>query len=161
MEGPKARQDCKADKDQRKGPHLKIWRERIFCQFKQAHAPGTRDDESRDEADQDHRTADKRIERQFHRAILPPSGAPNRDEEILWNNREFVEGEEQKKIEAQEYAINSADQSEIKCEEFLGASLDVPGKKNSRDGGQAGQQNQSQADSIGGEVIFDPERRNP
>ena len=39
--------------------------------------------------------------------------------------------------------------------------LDVPGEQNARDGRDAGQQHQRQADAVRREVILDAQRRNP
>ena len=39
--------------------------------------------------------------------------------------------------------------------------FDVPGKQNAGDGDDAGEQQQDEADAVGGEVIVNAERRNP
>src|SRR5208282_828942 len=80
-------------------------------------APGH--DKSGDQADQDHRAADKRIKHQFHRAVFTLGGSPAGDEKVLWNDGQLVKDEEQKEVEAQENAIDGADQPEIKRKELL------------------------------------------
>src|SRR5207249_2382671 len=86
---------------------------------------------------------------------------PDRDEEVFRDNRKFVEDEEQKQIEAEEYAIDPTDEREIKREKLFRALLDVPGKKNSRHSGDAREQHERQTDPIRREMIMNAERRNP
>ena len=68
--------------------------------------------------------------------------SPDRDEEILWDDGDFVEDEEQQQIEAEKDAVDAADQGQVEGEELSGAVLDVPGEKNAGGGCDPGQQDE-------------------
>ena len=97
--------------------------------------------------------ADERVERQLHRAIFLACAAPARDEEIFWDDRQFVEHEQQQHIKAEEHAVHAADEREVEGKKLLGALLDVPRKQNTRNRRQTGQHHQHQADAVGGQEI--------
>ena len=86
------------------------------------------------------RAADEGIERELHCGVFAHAcgcrvgRTPDRDEEILWDDGDFVEDEKQQQIEAEEDAVDAADQREIEREKFPGAVLDVPGEKDAGDG---------------------------
>src|SRR5206468_565178 len=121
VKGPHASQNGKANEHQWESPHLKIWRIRIFSELKQAHAFGAGDNKCRNYPDQNHSAADKGVQREFHCAIFASRGAPNRYKKIFRNDGQFVEHEQQEKVEAQKYAINATNESEVECKEFFGA----------------------------------------
>ena len=74
---------------------------------------------------------------------------------------EFVEDEQQEKIETEKDAINGANEDEVEGKELPGAMLDVPGKQNTRHRRDAGQQDQGEADSIGGQMAANAEFGDP
>ena len=106
-------------------------------------------------------TAREGVKHQLHRRVLAASRAPNGNQEILGNDRNFVENKKLKQVKAEEDAIDRADQHQVEREEFLDPQFDVPGKKNAGDGGNSSQQNQNQADAVSRQVIFDAQRRDP
>ena len=127
---PQAGENPKANKHQRKRPHLKMdWKWKL-SELHQIHRLRSGHHVGRDQSDQHHRAADKRIERELHRGILTTCGAPDRNQKILGDDRDLVEDEQQQQIEAQKYAVHAADQRQIESEKFLGPILDVPGKQN-------------------------------
>jgi hypothetical protein len=95
MQGPQTRQDGKADEYKGEGPALERFGIRILGEFHQVERVRARDNVGRDHSNQHQSTADERIEHEFHRAVLLVRGAPDCDQEILRNDREFVEDEEQ------------------------------------------------------------------
>src|SRR4051812_33724084 len=119
MKRPEAGEDCESNKHQRKGPLLETLGERKYRQFGQLKGMRARNDIRRDQADKNHRAANEGINRQLHRAVFLVGRAPDRDEKIFWDDRQFVEYEQQEQIEAEENSVDSADQREIKCEVFL------------------------------------------
>ena len=116
-----------------------------------------RHDPRGDQTDEHEMAAHERIQRQFHRAIFLARAAPARDEEIFRDDGQLIKHEQQQHVETQEDAIHAADEREIKREEFLGALFDVPREQNTRDGREAGEDDEHQADAVGGEVIIGPE----
>ncbi len=106
---------------------------------------------SRQQANQHHRRADKGVERQLHRRVLPPRGTPDGDNEVLRHNGDFVKDKEQKEIEAEKNPVDSADQRQKKGEKLIGAQLDIPTEQDASHGSQAGQQHQHAADAVGGQ----------
>ena len=115
----------------------------------------------RQQADEHHRRAGEGIERQLHRRVLAPRGAPDGDQEVLGHDGDFVEDKEQKQIEAEKDSVDSADQRQKKGEKLVGAQLDIPTEENSGDRGQAGEQHQHAADAVGGQQEVNPHRRHP
>ncbi len=83
------------------------------------------------------------------------------DEEVLGNDGELVKNEEQEKVEAEEDAVDAADEGEIKGEELIGAEIDVPTEENARDRGDAGEQNEHAADAVGGEQVVNAHGGHP
>jgi len=79
------------------------------------------------------RSAKKRIERQFHRAVFLVGRTKDRDQEIFWDDDQLVEKEEEEKIGAEEYAIGAADYEQEPKEKFVRAINDIPGKQNRAD----------------------------
>src|ERR1051326_587337 len=125
---PQAGQDGKADEHQREGPHLKILREWKFGQVLDVHGVSAGYDIRSNQTDEHHSAADEGIERELHRAVFAPCGTPNRDDEILWDDRDLIENEEQEQIETEEDAVHAPDQGQVEREELVGPSFDVPGK---------------------------------
>ena len=105
--------------------------------------------------------AEEGVERQLHRAVFLVGRTPDRDEEIFRDDNELVENEEQEKIGAEKNAVGPADDEEEPEEEFVRPVLDVPGKEDGADGGQAGDQAHRQADAVDREVVFESEPANP
>src|ERR1043165_4004686 len=128
MERPQPRQNRKADERQRENPYLKRLRKSEFREFEKAHRFSARDHKRRDHANQNHRASHKRIQRKLHRAVFLARRTPDRDQEIFWNDRQFIKNEDQKQIEAEEHAVHTADQREIKREKFFRTILDIPRK---------------------------------
>ena len=86
-----------------------------------------------DDPKKNERTAEKRIERQFHRAVFLVGRTKDRDQEIFWDDDQLVEKEEEEKIGAEEYAIGAADYEQEPKEKFVRAINDIPGKQNRTD----------------------------
>jgi hypothetical protein len=138
----------------------------------EAHAVPAGRDPRRHHPGQHQRAPRKRVQRQLHRRVfaLRPRvlargivrhRSPNRDQEILRNNRNFVEHKQQKQIEAEKHSVHAADQHQIKRKKLLRAPLDIPRKQNSRRRRDPRQQHQRQADPVRRQVIRKPELRNP
>ena len=121
----------------------------------------TRRGVGRQQPDQHHRRACEREERQLHGRIFPPRGTPDRDQEVLGHNRDFVEDEEQKQVEAEKDSVNTAYEREEECKELMGAQFDVPTEQDAGHRGQPGQQHQHAANAVGSEQEVNPHRRDP
>ena len=120
-------------------------------QLKQVKGLSTGDHVRGDETDQHHRAADERVDRQLHRAVFLARGTPDRDQEIFWDDCQFVKDEEKKNIEAEEHTIDTADQREVEREIFLGTMFDVPRKQHSGYRGDTGEQHKGDADPVHGD----------
>ena len=103
----------------------------------------------------------KGVEHQLHGGVFAPCRAPDRDQEILRDDGDLVEDEEQEEIEAEKDSVNRTDQHEVQSEEIFRPKLDVPGEEYACDGCDASEQDEDQADAIGGQVVFNAEVRNP
>ena len=140
---------------------LKGRRKVVFRQFRQIKRLRAGNHVGCDQPDQHHCAAHQRIERQFHRPVLAPRRSPNRNEEILRDDGQFVKDEEEKKIKAQKDSINAADQRQIKREKLPGAALDVPREQHPRDRRNACEQHQRDAHPVSRQMKMDVQVRNP
>ncbi len=161
VERPHARQNRKPRKHQRKAPHLEAHRKAGMRQLNQSRGVAARRRISRQQADEHHRRAHERIERQLHRRVLPPRRAPDGDQEVLGDDGDFVEDKKQEEVEAEKDAVNAADQRQEEREKLVGAQLDVPTEQHAGHCGEAGQQHQHAADAVGGQQEVNPHRRHP
>ena len=161
VEWPHARQNRKADKDQRETPHLKTHRQPRVRQRNQSRRVAARRRVGRKQPDQHHRRAYERIERQLHRRVLAPRRTPDGDQEVLRHDRDFVKHEQQKQIEAEKNSVDAADQRQEEREELIGAQFDVPAEQHARDRGQPRQQHQHAADAVRRQQEVNPHRRHP
>src|ERR1700729_3986211 len=101
-------------------------REWIVSKLYEVHCPGACYNVRRDQSDQHHCTAYKRVEREFHGGILAPRGTPDCNQKILRNNGYLVKDEEEQQIEAEKDTIYAADQRQIERKKLFGSMLDVP-----------------------------------
>ncbi len=154
MEWPQARKNGKTDKNQRKSPHLEVARKRILREIDQAHRLRAGGHERGDHSDKHHGAAGEGVEGELHRAILAPRRSPDGNQKILGDDRDLIEDEQQKEIEAQKNAIHRPDEHQVKLEKLRRAPLDIPGEQNTGDGGDSGQQQKHQADAVDREVIL-------
>ena len=79
-----------------------------------------------DDSDEYQRASEEGIERQFHRAVLFVCRSPDRDEEILGGDHEFVKDKKEEEIGAEKDTIRAADHQEQPEEEFVRPMIDVP-----------------------------------
>ena len=128
VQRPQPGQNREAHEHQRKRPALERFRKRKLRQLDQVKRRPARHDISRDQPNEHHPAADKRIKRQLHRAVLLVGRAPDGDEKVFRDDRQLVKQEQKKQIKTEEHAIDSADEGKIEGEKFTGAFLDVPGK---------------------------------
>jgi hypothetical protein len=111
--------------------------------------------------DQHQGAAAKRVQGQFHRAIFLAGRAPDRDQEVLRHNGDFIKHEQQEHVETQKHAVNTADQRQIKREKLLHPVLEVPGKQYPGHRRQSRQHHQRQADAVRGQIKLQPQRGHP
>src|ERR1044071_2130841 len=110
MKWPQPCQNREPNEHQRESPHLKAVRERKLGQFHKAHGFAAGQNKGPQQPEQNHRAADKRVESQFHRPILPPSGAPNGYDEILGDDRDLIKYKQQKEVKTEKNPVNPANQ---------------------------------------------------
>ena len=158
---PQARENCEPDKHQRKRPHLKAHGKRHFASSTKSRRVAARSRIRREQADQHHRAADERVERQLHRAVFAPRRTPDRDEEILRDDRDFVEHKQQEQIEAEEHAIHAADEREVERKELLRRDARCSRRTEPRRPPPARQQHQHEADAVRRQSEVNAQRWHP
>src|SRR5205807_6464959 len=146
-------------KRNREGPRLQLGRELKLRELIQVERPAA--DIGDNNSEKNERSAKKRIERQFHRAVFLVGRTKDRDQEIFWDDDQLVEKEEEEKIGAEEYAIGAADYEQEPKEKLVRAIGDIPGKQNRADRDDSRYQNESQTDAVDREMIIHSQRRNP
>lgn len=87
--------------------------------------------------------------------------APVSDQEIFRDNRDLVEDEHRERVSAQKHAEDAADEDEVKREKFTDAVLDVPREKDADGGGETGEHEEREADTVGREVVANAEFGDP
>ena len=114
------------------------------------------------ETGEDEGAAGERIENELHRGVLTRDGrAPVGDQEIFRDNRDLVEDEHRKRVSTKKHAEDAADESEVEREKFADAVVDVPREKDAHGGGETGEHEECEADTIGREMVANAEFGNP
>src|SRR5664280_913177 len=137
MEGPHAGENCEAGEDEREAPHLEADGQAGVRKIDEVGGVAACGGVGGEQADEHHGRADEGVESELHGSVLAARGTPDGDEEVLGDDGDFVEDEEQEEIEAEEDAVNAADESEIEGEELVGAMFDVPTEENAGYRGKA------------------------
>src|SRR6476620_7373523 len=110
-------------------------RERERCELRPVERP---DGHGGGKNANEHESADREgIKRQLHRAVLLVGRSPDRDQKIFWDDDEFVEDEEKKKIGAQKNPVGTGDDEEETEKEYVRPFVDVQRKQDCADRGQA------------------------
>jgi hypothetical protein len=124
-------------------------------------------DPQQEDPDEDERGPREQVKGQLHRAVFLESDAdlreqpaertlarnvhrraPDADEHVHREHGQFVEEEEQEKIERDEHAVDAGDQKRQEQEEFLLALLERPRGENRRQMDEGGQHDERNRDPV-------------
>ena len=111
--------------------------------------------------DENKRTAEEGVKGQLHCAVLLVSRSPDRDQEVLGHNDQFVKDKEQEQVGAQKNAEGATYDEQEPEKELVRSFIHIPGKKDGADCCYRCNQDERQTDSVHREVVIHAQGRYP